>query len=99
MERQKARGEEEELDDESDDDDDWSLNDDFAEVTEYEKKKPKSHKPTIAKKGLCFLHKPVAEKTAFDEAEKKREEEESKDAPTADSDVKRHCKQQQRRER
>lgn len=40
-----------------------------------------------------------AEKTAFDEAEKKREEEESKDAPTADSDVKRHCKQQQRRER
>ncbi|WZZ70291.1 hypothetical protein YC2023_081661 [Brassica napus] len=52
-------GEEEELDDESDDDDDWSLNDDFAEVTEYEKKKPKSQKPTIAKKGLCFLHKPV----------------------------------------
>lgn len=28
-----------------------------------------------------------AEKAAFDEAEKKREEEESKDAPTADSDV------------
>ncbi|KAJ0261616.1 Transcription termination factor MTERF9 [Hirschfeldia incana] len=45
--------EEDELDDESDDDDDdWLLNDDFAEVTEYEKKKPKSHKQTIAKKGV-----------------------------------------------
>ncbi|KAG2333178.1 hypothetical protein Bca52824_004358 [Brassica carinata] len=46
--------EEEELDDESDDDDDddWLLNDDFAEVTEYEKKKPKSQKQTIAKKGV-----------------------------------------------
>ncbi|ESQ42889.1 hypothetical protein EUTSA_v10013311mg [Eutrema salsugineum] len=42
--------EEEELHDESDDDD-WLLNDDFAEVTEYEKKKPKSQKQTIAKKG------------------------------------------------
>ncbi|KAG7534352.1 Transcription termination factor mitochondrial/chloroplastic [Arabidopsis thaliana x Arabidopsis arenosa] len=44
--------EDEALDDESDDeDDDWLLNDDFAEVTEYEKKKPKSQKQTIAKKG------------------------------------------------
>ncbi|CAN6898585.1 unnamed protein product, partial [Brassica oleracea] len=48
-------GEEEELDDESDDDEDWSLNDDFAEVTEYEKKKSKSQKPTIAKKEALQL--------------------------------------------
>ncbi|KAG2241545.1 hypothetical protein Bca52824_096474 [Brassica carinata] len=45
--------EEAELDDESDDDDDdWLLNDDFAEVTEYENNKPKSQKTTIAKKGV-----------------------------------------------
>ncbi|KAF3594453.1 hypothetical protein DY000_02020838 [Brassica cretica] len=48
---------------------------------------------------LIYIQLKIAEKTAFDEAEKKREEEESKDALTADSDVKRHCKQQQRRER
>uniref|UniRef100_A0A1J3C8C0 Transcription termination factor 3, mitochondrial n=1 Tax=Noccaea caerulescens TaxID=107243 RepID=A0A1J3C8C0_NOCCA len=45
--------EEEQLDDESDeDDDDWLLNDDFAEVAEYERKKPKSQKQTIAKKDV-----------------------------------------------
>ncbi|EOA13232.1 hypothetical protein CARUB_v10026264mg [Capsella rubella] len=43
--------EDEVLDDESDEDDDWLLNDDFAEVKEYERKKPKSQKQPIAKKG------------------------------------------------